>query len=282
MSYESLHRRLEALNRESLGSLPPPAVSKPTMIAPPRAQLVDGSRGEVAFLTRAEEIENSHGRHALIAVKLNELWCEADRLLAGRHQFLCESQAEGRGADVASFLAAFPQGFVGIDLETCGLGGSALFLVGLVRHVGGELVIELLLARNYAEEAAVLVSLGERIRESTSLLTFNGKSFDWPTVGDRWRRYLLDRVAPLPELPHFDVLHHARRKWRRQLPNCRLQTLERMICRRTRTGDIPGHLIPAAYDRYVRTGDGGEIEGVLYHNALDLVTLVDVAMRVAV
>ena len=77
------------------------------------------------------------------------------------------------------------------------------------------------------------------------------------------------------------MLHHARRRWRRQLPDCRLQTLERVVCRRKRTGDIPGHRIPAAYAEYVRTGFEREMEAILYHNAMDLVTLLDLTLRLA-
>jgi hypothetical protein len=80
---------------------------------------------------------------------------------------------------------------------------------------------------------------------------------------------------------HVDVLHHARRRWRRQLPDCRLKTLEQLVCRRRRTGDIPGHLIPAAYAEFVRTGFEREIDAILYHNAVDLVTLFDLTLRLA-
>lgn len=280
MLEESLRHRLEALNRGALPGVVP-AATLPTRRAPVPPRRTDTANGGEPLAPRAIEVENARGRHGLVRIGVAEFWPSADRLLAGRHEFLMQSPCEGRCDEVNAFLSAFPHGFLGIDLETCGLGGSALFLVGLVRHEAGELAIELLLARNYAEEGAVLLSLHERLVKSTTLLTFNGKSFDWPMVGDRWRRYLFDRERPLPGLAHFDVLHHARRKWRRQLPNCKLQTLERSICRRSRTGDIAGQMIPATYEQYVRSGDPNVIEPVLYHNALDLVTLLDLAMRVA-
>jgi uncharacterized protein YprB with RNaseH-like and TPR domain len=76
-------------------------------------------------------------------------------------------------------------------------------------------------------------------------------------------------------------LHHARRRWRGHLPNCRLQTLERHVCRRSRAVDIPGHAIPGVYADYVRTGFERDMDTVLYHNAIDLVTLFDLAHRLA-
>jgi uncharacterized protein len=46
-------------------------------------------------------------------------------------------------------------------------------------------------------------------------------------------------------------------------------------------GDIAGHLIPAAYAEYVRTGHQREMDAILYHNAVDLVTMLDLALRLA-
>jgi uncharacterized protein YprB with RNaseH-like and TPR domain len=88
----------------------------------------------------------------------------------------------------------------------------------------------------------------------------------------------LQRHDPRPVLIHCDLLHHARRRWGKQLPDCRLQTLERHVCRRRRDEDIPGHEIPAAYHDFVRTGDAWLIRSVLHHNALDLITLLQLAM----
>jgi uncharacterized protein YprB with RNaseH-like and TPR domain len=72
----------------------------------------------------------------------------------------------------------------------------------------------------------------------------------------------------------LDLLPVARRLWGEQLPNCRLQTLERYVCgRRVRAGDIGGEEIPRAYHDYVRTGEPWEMMRILHHNASDLATL---------
>jgi uncharacterized protein YprB with RNaseH-like and TPR domain len=134
------------------------------------------------------------------------------------------------------------------------------------------------------------------VADHAVLCTFNGKAFDWPMVQDRSTLHKLGTVfssrrAGVPifveqkwdcarSCPvHVDLLHHARRRWRRALPNCRLQTLETFICRRRRSGDIPGSDIPAAYHHYVRTGQTRHIDAILHHNALDLVTLAQLAAR---
>ena len=65
------------------------------------------------------------------------------------------------------------------------------------------------------------------------------------------------------------------------MPNCRLQTLEQLVCGRVREGDIPGSQIPATYHHFVRSGQTTEMGSVLLHNAIDLVTLLDLALRLA-
>jgi uncharacterized protein YprB with RNaseH-like and TPR domain len=180
-----------------------------------------------------------------------------------------------------AFVGAFPERVVLLDVETCGLAGSALFLIGLLRLVDQRLEVELLLARDYAEEPAVLASLWDRVPADGVVVTFNGKSFDWPMIVDRSRRHLLFRGRRPPAPQHVDLLHAARRRWRSQLPDCKLQTLERHVCGRSRTDDIPGGQIPAVYREFVRTGCQREMDAVLLHNAIDLVTLLDLAMRLA-
>ncbi len=273
MLEERLRSRLEALNRQPLPTAkaaPRPSVAKPT---PP----VQSTAG---LLERGEPVGTASGEHLRIAVPLEEFWPGGPELLAKRHAFLTEAVAEDAADELTAITHSFPENLVCLDLETCGLSGNALFLVGLLR-CEPRLQVELLLARNYSEERSVLEALWQTLTGESLLLTFNGKSFDWPMVVDRSTRHLLFRGRGMPEPTHVDLLHHSRRKWRASLPDCKLQTLERMVCRRSRTGDIPGSQIPAVYQRYVETGDGGELEAVLRHNAIDVVTLLDLAMRLA-
>jgi uncharacterized protein YprB with RNaseH-like and TPR domain len=184
-------------------------------------------------------------------------------------------------AELAAFVAALPEGVLLLDLETCGLAGAALFLVGILRQIDGTPTVEMYLARNYAEEAAVLTSLWKLLPTHEVLVTFNGKTFDWPMLVERSVRHRLNPGSADRPQHHVDVLHHARRRWRKALPDCRLQTLERFVCRRLRPDDIPGHRIPSVYAEYVRTGFERDMDTVLFHNAIDLVTLFDLSLRLA-
>ena len=185
-----------------------------------------------------------------------------------------------------------------------------VFLIGLLHVSEGQLVLTQLFARNYAEEKSILQAMWEIVGDNDVLVTFNGKSFDWPMVHDRSTMHFLgapsdsrkqarrsgtknaesqDIARPSslgrgmemtdrrPEIVHCDLLHHCRRRWKHRLPNCKLQTLEFAVCGRRRNGDIPGRDIPDAYHDYVRTKDVAEMQNVLHHNALDLVTLLQLS-----
>ena len=170
-----------------------------------------------------------------------------------------------------------PQGIAYLDIETCGMAGSAVFLVGLLVWNEQGLVLRQLLARDYSEERAVLAALWTMMADCQVLVSFNGRTFDLP--------FLLERSAvagaePLVPAHHVDLLHESRRRWKGVLPNCKLQTVERFICGRARSGDIPGSEIPGAYHAFVRTGDAREMRQVLYHNAIDLLTLAEIVIHI--
>lgn len=185
--------------------------------------------------------------------------------------------ADGLDGDV-QLLLRHPEDALFLDTETTGLGGAMVFLLGAMRIGGGDVRLTQVLARDYREEPALLETWVEMLDKSGLIVSFNGKSFDLPVLRDR----MAVHGVPVPkEPPHLDLLHHARRRWRGILPNCRLQTLEWRLCGRRRVGDIPGEEIPAVYHRFVRTGDAADILSVLHHNALDLVTLADIALALA-
>ncbi|MFH1007042.1 MAG: ribonuclease H-like domain-containing protein [Candidatus Latescibacterota bacterium] len=163
-----------------------------------------------------------------------------------------------------------------VDIETTGLSSSPLFLIGTMIWETDGFEVRQFLARNYAEEAAVISLFLETCLPRKLLVTFNGKSFDFP--------YIRTRAAangiPFDLAPaHFDLLHECRRIWKDVLPDCKLQTLETHVCKRPRYGDIPGSQIPDAYHAYVRTENAHQIAEILRHNMLDLITLADLMAR---
>jgi len=169
-----------------------------------------------------------------------------------------------------------PDDLIFLDLETTGLGNSPLFLIGIMVWHEGGLEVQQFIARDYAEEAAVISLFLEICAAKRLLITFNGKSFDFPYVRTR---AIANGIPFTVDPDHFDMLHECRKIWRSSLPDCKLQTLETYICGRPRYGDIPGGEIPEAYHAYVRTDNAYQIVEVLKHNMLDLVTMADLMTR---
>ena len=168
-----------------------------------------------------------------------------------------------------------------LDTETTGLAGgngTYAFLVGIAWWEGGGLEIEQFFLREYSEERALLFALQERIREHPVLVTFNGKSFDWPLLETRYR---MSRKISVPApRAHLDFLHPARNLWRLRLGSVRLSELERYVLGWDRGADLLSGLIPQIYFDYLRGGPPERLVPVLNHNQMDLRGLAALSSRI--
>jgi hypothetical protein len=183
--------------------------------------------------------------------------------------------------EAARFLLRdFPEAGIPVflDLETTGFSATPLFLAGMCFEEAGDLKGLQILARDYSEEAALLDLLDGMLARYRVCVTFNGKSFDMPYIRERAKYHRL-RLRASPE--QFDLLHHARRAWKRDLPNCRLVTLERYILGRTRVGDVPGWEVPCIYHDFVHTSDARRLKGVLLHNLIDVFSMTELFVSLA-
>ena len=160
-----------------------------------------------------------------------------------------------------------------LDLETGGLSSSPVFLAGTMHWNGGDFVLRQYFARHYGEEPALLEALAEAARGFDVLVTFNGKSYDVPFLGNRAALHGVPITLPAA---HLDLLHLARRRWKHELRDCRLQTLERHVCRRRREGDVAGEEVPGLYHDFVRRGDPYRLIPVFHHNLLDVITMAEI------
>src|SRR6202140_4794825 len=110
---------------------------------------------------------------------------------------------------------ADPEKWLFLDTETTGLAGGTgtyAFLIGLAWWDAGGLQLEQFLMRHFAEEHSVLCQLAARLPERPVLVTFNGKTFDWPLLENRFR---MTRSIAAPSLAaHLDLLHPARALWK--------------------------------------------------------------------
>jgi hypothetical protein len=165
--------------------------------------------------------------------------------------------------------------FAFVDTETTGLSGGSgtfAFMVGIGKFEGDEFRLAQFFLREPGEEAAQLAAVERFLAGCEALVTFNGKSFDAPILETRFA--LHRQPSPLAGLAHLDLLHLARKLWRRRLPSRRLGDLETDILGAQRSlEDIPGYEAPILYREYLHTGDAAPLQGLFYHNAMDVLSM---------
>ncbi|MGD1996773.1 MAG: ribonuclease H-like domain-containing protein [Anaerolineae bacterium] len=168
-----------------------------------------------------------------------------------------------------------------LDTETTGLSGGTgtmAFVVGMGFFEKDRFRLLQTFLRDPGDEPAMIHLLAELLPRFEALVSFNGRGFDLPILETRF--ILARRRFPLVETPHMDLLPPSRRLWRSLLPSCALGTLEREVLGVVRDqADVPGGVIPYIYRDYLRTGDAREISRVLYHNQVDILSMVTLAAR---
>jgi uncharacterized protein YprB with RNaseH-like and TPR domain len=171
-----------------------------------------------------------------------------------------------------------------IDTETTGLGwgaGVLAFLIGAGYYQADHFVLRQYFLRDPAEETAALHHLADWSEDFGGLVSFNGRGFDVPLLQTR---FVLSRLRPaILNMPHLDLLPPARRVWRGRFESCALGTLEQHVLGVQRSqDDVMSWLIPELYRQYLRGGDNGEMRQVLYHNEVDILSMVTLAERLCV
>jgi len=278
MPDNDLRKRIEALNGRPLTNVPVAPVevfdkTPPVRLRKPKStvQLEDVIAGVVTQASTgpgyyhieqpAVELEADARpiHHRFVSLTGHPDGCAVDRIC-----HLCKSKR------------IHPEKILFLDIETTGLSSTPLFLIGTMECADGEFLFKQYFARNFSEEASVLAAISQRLDDISMLVTFNGKSFDFPYIQNRCAAWGVKIRQPKS---HLDLLHEARGKYRRDLPNCKLQTLEQLVCGRCREDDIPGSEIPRAYNDFVRTGNASKISRILTHNLYDLLTMADLMSR---
>lgn len=278
MTDAKLRERLRRLGMKPASTMqsPPPKEKAP---APVRARHMRAGEGAgVESLVPGRVVETQWGSFYLI----EEIYS-----IAHRHggtlldDFLLRSGATAAALARDQALAGLPlESLAFIDTETTGLAGGAgsfAFLVGLGTFTPNGFALRQYFLRDPAEEAAMLGALAHDCESLGGWVTFNGKAFDLPIIETRYRMAHRRRLESLSR-PHLDLLFPARRLFRGRLPSCSLGSIEAGVFDLQREeDDVPGYLIPQMYLDYLQTGDGRGMRRVMYHNAMDVLSMVTLA-----
>ena len=221
-------------------------------------ETVRNDAGEYFMARSAYPRDYVHGSH-----RLNDALTVSPAAIA-----VVGNDAELAAIDLAS--AAF------IDTETTGLAGGTgtyAFMIGAGKFTPADTFeVRQYFMRDLDEEEAMLTSLAEWLRDVSALVTYNGKSFDIPLLRTR---FIMARLrADLDGLLHLDLLHAARRLWKRRLGDCSLNNIERNVLDVVRKADVPGSLIPQLYIDYVRSRDARPLVPAFRHNCTDVLSMV--------
>jgi Predicted exonuclease len=235
-----------------------------------------------------DRLENLSEEWSSMGVKL--LHNEAGSFLIRRQSYPADHKHGIHGLGelpaAASGLSAFhgatiaPEELLYLDLETTGLGvgtGNVPFMVGLAYWTGGELIVEQAVIRHPAEERAMLYYLNSKLGSYRYLVSYNGKTFDWPVMQTRFIMNGYNRK--LWEPLHLDFLHPSRSIWKNTLTSLRLSHVEEERLGIERIDDVPGSLAPQLYFQFLTDGNPEPLRGVYKHNEIDMLSLVCLSIR---
>ena len=248
-----------------------------------RAADIPAESDRLAQLLGAQVRRNHFGEHLSV-----QQWYATPEMCAPDARSLSLLLPQTPDARELLEAAIDPERWLFLDTETTGLAGGTgtyPFLVGIGWWDGGGLQIEQFFMRDLDEEHSLLLELSERMAKRPILVTFNGKSFDWPLLETRYR---MTRAIPaITPKVHLDLLHPARQLWRLRLGSVRLKDLERHVLAAdgraldwSRHDDMDSSLIPQMYFDFLRGGPSEPLAGIFHHNQMDLRGLAALAGKI--
>lgn len=254
---ESLADRLRSLGVQTGAKIQPPPPKNRTGIE----GVVDGTYVQTTYgeVFKADVINEINYTHGNVKFRYTEISPRLVKWAGGKESL--------ESLDLFSTLF--------LDTETTGLAGGTgtlPFMVGAGRFTPSGFVTSQIFTRNPSEERAQLELLDSMMSGVTSIVTYNGKSFDIPILKTR---YVMNSLpSPFSDILHFDLLPLSRRLWRRRLESRSLKDIETEVLGFARSQmEVPGWEVPVIYFNYLRTGDPSQLARVFYHNAIDIQSL---------
>lgn len=262
----SIKEKLRSLTPTLVGKVDPPTIKEeflPQQVPGLDTQIISNHAGSFLLREKRFPLDFNHG-----GLLQEFLFLQGDDFVY-----------VGKSPELAGIR---PEQVLFIDTETTGLAGGAgtyAFLVGIGYFENQEFIVQQYFLRDYGDEPALLAALTDVLKSRTALVSYNGKSYDIPLLKTRtimnrqplqWDNYL-----------HLDLLHAARRLWRKSLSACSLQNIEQNILEFRRQGDIPGAEIPNIFFEYLRSRNIQPLLPVFRHNVMDILSMVSITVKIS-
>lgn len=177
-----------------------------------------------------------------------------------------------------------------IDIESCGLFSDSQINTITLGSINGDFETETLFAFDYYGEETIMRRCFNLLRRADLVFTYNGTAFDFDRISKRLEMYALFRKGEMPDLKkmlgdrHCDLyplVGDFLKKKGTELPDNKLQTLEKILFGVHREDEVRGADIPTIYREFVYGRKEDEFEAdvitpmakVINHNVLDVATL---------
>lgn len=157
------------------------------------------------------------------------------------------------------------------DIESTGWVGKLIFLVGTAHKLEDDLRIELIFARNPFEEDAMLLHFYEKTKRYNEIVTYNGRTFDYPALDERLVGNMMPYELPQKHSDLYNIMCLSGTRKRHNLKSLKLHKLYELFG--DKREDVMGCEIPLLYSNWALNGQPRVIEKDIEHNILDLVTM---------
>jgi len=178
--------------------------------------------------------------------------------------------------DLRSIKLPSIENFIFFDLETTGLSsgsGTVAFLAAFGQKISNLFQITQYLLLDYPGLNDFLENVLSHFSNNEKIIvSFNGKCFDSQILKTMC---IMNRI-PTPEYFHVDLLHPARRLWKRIINNCSQSSIETNILGLDRSGDISGALAPEIWFDFIKTGKTEKLNQICDHNKADITGLASI------
>jgi uncharacterized protein YprB with RNaseH-like and TPR domain len=163
--------------------------------------------------------------------------------------------------------------FLVFDLEKSSEKKDPIISIGVLTYDSGRFYSQVYFARDPNEEKAIISELLAKIPDYSTIITYNGTSFDVPRFLERLQYNgfsCRSNCEGLLSERHVDLYPIVKRNLGLLFPDRTLRTLEKEYLSYDRGNDLNSRYIPEVYQKFLIDNDTSQMIKVLNHNLIDV------------